>query len=320
MISSKPEMNKTLVSKFFILCLSTLCLFSCFNKREEDIVKAQKLQAIIEKDIKVERIIVLCHGLGRNPEDFEAIQAKLQEAFPEACVIKPHEKETAKKSIEEQKKAIVEDLIKRTHKDIEKKDPIMLIGHSQGGLRAYWTALQLTAKGYTVAGVITIGTPWKGASVINTKSTLIKKAKDFKLPKRFVSWLGRIGGQGQGLEDMRPESPFLNQLHQKLKKNKIAVMALGGNARSLSRIPGATKFLGWFIGGTPHDLAVPLNSQLAQGIETKCFERHVIEATHKHYAPLSKKKIQLEHPEMINEMIGFIGRKWGIIPAKAQNG
>ena len=259
-------MNKTLVSKSFTLCLSILCLFSCFNKRGEDIVKAQKPQ-----ELKVERIIVLCHGLGRNPTDFEAMKAKLQKAFPEACIIKPHEEETAKKSIEEQKTAIVKALIEGEYKDIKKKDPIVFVGHSQGGLRAYRAALKLTAEGYTVAGVITIGTPWKGADVINTKSNLVKRAKFFKLPNRFVSWLERIGGQGQGLEDMRPESPFLQMLHKKLKKNKIAVLAIGSKSESLSRIPGANKLLARLVGSTPHDLAVPCKSQPAKDIRTQNF-------------------------------------------------
>ena len=56
------------------------------------------------------------------------------------------------------------DALKETLSKRKKKRPIVFIGHSQGGLRAYCTAKKFEEEEeYKIEGVVTIGTPWMGS-------------------------------------------------------------------------------------------------------------------------------------------------------------
>ena len=159
----------------------------------------------------------------------------------------------------------------------------MFVGHSQGGLRAYCAALQLAAEGHPVAGVATIGTPWEGVPAINSASLIKKivnhlKTKSNPLVNGLTAPFEKLYKSGPGIEDMKPNSPFLQQLHTKLKSSNIALLAIGGDASQLAAkvlsaipmtftIPNGTRLavartLDYVLGGSPHDMLIPLASQL----------------------------------------------------------
>ena len=74
-------------------------------------------------------------------------------------------------------------------------EPVVLVGHSQGGLAALRYALDHPDQ---VRHVITVGTPWLGARLAGTVNTVVRR-----LVRRDVP----------ALADMTPESDFLAGLH-----------------------------------------------------------------------------------------------------------
>jgi pimeloyl-ACP methyl ester carboxylesterase len=73
--------------------------------------------------------------------------------------------------------------------------PIVLVGHSQGGLAALRYAVDHLAQ---VRHVVTVGTPWNGARLAGTVDTLVHTVVRRHVP---------------ALVDMTPESEFLQGLH-----------------------------------------------------------------------------------------------------------
>lgn len=74
-------------------------------------------------------------------------------------------------------------------------DPIVLVGHSQGGLAALRYAIDHPEQ---VRHVVTVGTPWRGARLAGTVNSVVHR-----LTRRDVP----------ALVDMSPESRFLAGLH-----------------------------------------------------------------------------------------------------------
>ncbi len=74
-----------------------------------------------------------------------------------------------------------------------KRDDLILIGHSMGGLVSLWYALAM-AKPNTVTDVITLGTPLQGTPIAHL-------------------------GLGPNARQMKPHSPFLQQLSKLLHNN-----------------------------------------------------------------------------------------------------
>lgn len=79
------------------------------------------------------------------------------------------------------------------------QDRIVLIGHSMGGLIAGYYAE--TYSDVEVDSVITINTPWQGAPLLN-------------LLERYSAF------SHQRFKDMQEKSPFLADLHQKIRENQ----------------------------------------------------------------------------------------------------
>lgn len=73
--------------------------------------------------------------------------------------------------------------------------PIVLVGHSQGGLAALRYAVDHPAQ---VRHVVTVGTPWRGARLAGTVNVVVRSLTRRDLP---------------ALVDMSPESEFLRHLH-----------------------------------------------------------------------------------------------------------
>ncbi|OGN60238.1 MAG: hypothetical protein A3D96_05340 [Chlamydiae bacterium RIFCSPHIGHO2_12_FULL_44_59] len=87
-------------------------------------------------------------------------------------------------------KSKVDQIAQDTH-----RDDIILIGHSMGGLVALWCGVQLD-KGRLIKDIVTIASPLQGTP---------------------VAWLG----MGPNAKEMRPKSPFIEELHRALKGNSL---------------------------------------------------------------------------------------------------
>ncbi len=92
-------------------------------------------------------------------------------------------------------KAIREGMFKQNRPADE---PIVLVGHSQGGLAALRYAIDHPTQ---VLHVIAVGSPWNGARLAGTINSLVRTIVRRDLP---------------ALVDMTPSSPFLQALHDDL--------------------------------------------------------------------------------------------------------
>lgn len=290
--------------KFFASFLVALSVASC---DPEGIIKDR-----IENSIPpLKPTIVLCHGLNDNLTSLKDITVALQ--CLKGHIITPYEEKTANTAIQDQGNGLVNTLKKQ---GLEKTKPIILVGNSQGGLRAYWAALQLKEE-YNVVGVVTIGTPWEGVPVLKqeklcTLDTLLNLSSDAsELLQGLIPFLQSVkeqayrGYEGKissnnlhgssitntrqslfGVYDMVPGSKFLEEIKKKLHNNNIPILAIGGDASILSTTINVELqkslrqlSLDTILGGTPHDLLIPLSSQLATNLcigEKKHFQRSTI--------------------------------------------
>ena len=233
-----------------------------------------------------EQAIVLLHGLNRISFDFQIMKKRLAEAFPKATIIalESVNKDITKKgslylsptvtlSIEEQADKAYQEIKEK----LGKNKKMVIIGHSQGGLRGFALAKNHAKKLSNEAKIdikklITIGTPWKGAPVIQHicnqaemektltafKPTLKKIDERFpghiqhhilKLPKtieminRTFPFLYRnfaknlIDGKILGSADLKPDSDFIrNYVGKNLKNFTIPISAIAGVLTDFSQI------------------------------------------------------------------------------------
>lgn len=75
-------------------------------------------------------------------------------------------------------------------------DPVVLVGHSQGGLAVLRYAIDHPEQ---VKRVVTVGTPWRGARLAGTVNSVVHRLVRRDLP---------------ALVDMSPDSDFLADLHR----------------------------------------------------------------------------------------------------------
>ncbi|WP_339044521.1 alpha/beta hydrolase [Cardinium endosymbiont of Tipula unca] len=140
------------------------------------------------KTVKVAKVeegkqaIVLLHGLNRLSHDFDVMKAALKKKFPHITTIvalKCVDKDSSKKSawyispsmeypIKEQARLAYEEM----KEVLGSGKHVVMVGHSQGGLRGF-TLIKEHADalkkeiGLTIEQLITIGTPWKGAPIMD---------------------------------------------------------------------------------------------------------------------------------------------------------
>ncbi|WP_243516867.1 MULTISPECIES: hypothetical protein [unclassified Candidatus Cardinium] len=117
-------------------------------------------------------IFFLAHGWNDTPDRFDSFQKKLLEKFPDSKVIPSSsvtQEATSSLSIEKQvEKCHKEFLEKISTIPDAKQRPIILIGHSQGGLRVSALAPKLQEAGYKVK-VVGINTPFEGIPLLRFK-------------------------------------------------------------------------------------------------------------------------------------------------------
>ncbi len=257
------------------------------------------------------QLIVLFHGLCNNAASFKTIQKQLEEKFPSAFVIALNSVEgmqTLNLSIKEQAAACFEEL-KTKVADVANKS-ILLIGHSQGGNRAY-AFLKEYEHLLKVKGLITLATPWEGApgARVNEEMLTIHLTDDVlndlhtlsvslgysadTLEKQLMFEVQRNQSMCMfpGAKDLIAGSDFLCATQKMLINEKVPILSIGGgqnNFRSLlpnksnkHSFKALNNMYSLFTVGKDHpnknhDMWIPLYSQHALNIvpqNNKKFER-----------------------------------------------
>lgn len=122
--------------------------------------------------------------------------------------------------------------------------PVILIGHSRGGLLA---RMLVGRNADNVKAVITIGSPHQGSTIarwaeyLSPLASTLKKIVDAGTQKKTNSAIQKVLGflSSSGLKEMLPDSDFISALPQVAVKG-IPAISIGGTDPSFIRIDGKT--------------------------------------------------------------------------------
>ena len=201
-------------------------------------------------------IIAMLWGLDRRPEQLHGLQAIVQARFPQARTLIIEEAGTLEAPISQQAANLLAQL---QHYIAGTQASVVLIGHSQGGLRGH-ALLRTFGNQIDVKCLVTIATPWEGAPIVMRPVeellefiALIRRSKLYAM----VGLANKIGGPvpyvppdliaqvlkerfrymqdagHRGLGDMKPNSPFLQETAKRLPHNTTPVLAVAGGPSSL---------------------------------------------------------------------------------------
>ncbi|WP_260214909.1 esterase/lipase family protein [Candidatus Cardinium hertigii] len=308
--------------------------------------------------------MVLLHGLSRISYDFETMKAVLRQKFPHATIValKSVNKDLNKKgnvwysppsvmlSIKKQAELAYEEIKTLIGRDKH----VVLVGHSQGGLRAFtlikeYGAVLKREVGITIDQLITIGTPWKGAPVMDhfknpkwvtekldqEKNILEKIQKGYrrdlfkhifknyagiaeKMPSLAKYLYNHTNGfkrrkkHMSGADDLSPSSDFIRYVASGIKELGVPVTAIAGVLNFSEFFPLSSSVTAEdllklnhtyaeLIGGTEHDMLLPVDTQLAEGLDKKDFECiKIYESCHGNKVGIPVKK---DIPECNNEQV-----------------
>ncbi|CCM10554.1 exported protein of unknown function [Cardinium endosymbiont cEper1 of Encarsia pergandiella] len=290
-------------------------------------------------------LILLFHGLGNRAASFNTMKKKLEQAFPTASVVALASTEGTKSisaSIEEQTVINFEELSAKV-KDLDQKSMI-LIGHSQGGLRAYSF---LKKYGHlNIKGLVALATPWEGIPGARVDSEMLshhltvpvlndlrKLSVDLgyaetDLEKKLILnvQVNQAVCLCPGAKDLIEGSAFLSEVKQSLPNVPVPILAIGGGQTDFSalltkrkrhRFKALNDMYTFFVVGKKHlnqyhDMQIPLYSQHALNMLPKSkynFKRILIKdafhSTHVLDLPVPKYKAMLEHPSVLHAVIQF---------------
>lgn len=242
-------------------------------------------------------LIVLLHGLGADPYDFNTLKTKLEKAFPEATVAALTSMApflTFVLPITAQAELCFQELSK-TIPDLNHR-PILLIGHSQGGLRSWELYNQYRDK-LQVKGIVTLATPWEGAPGLEVDEALVEPLyffndavesdvqrlcqvldKDVEAFRRHFKYYydeNQSARAMPGISDLMPSSEFLSKVKQALAHEIIPILAVGAGQGDFGALLDqdiqpplkalndmyATVIVGKRYHTKEHDMFVPLDSQ-----------------------------------------------------------
>ncbi|MGI2298874.1 esterase/lipase family protein [Candidatus Cardinium hertigii] len=209
-------------------------------------------------------LIVLFHGLGANVSSLKTLQEALENEFGKESVVVLDNilpEKTAIFSIKDQSNKCFNKLSE--DKPNLQHSPTLLIGHSQGGLRAYNMFHQYKDE-LNVKGIITLATPWEGAPLLDTIETLnqcdtITGIKNKELYSKYftppvlndmyklsdsmgqpTNWIEQelvrrlenlvVAEFIAGCYDLKPGSIFLNSIKDALPEEEVPILAIGGGA------------------------------------------------------------------------------------------
>ncbi|CDG49537.1 lipase family alpha/beta hydrolase [Cardinium endosymbiont of Bemisia tabaci] len=290
-------------------------------------------------------LIILFHGLGNHAASFNTMKEKLEQAFPAVSVVALSSVEGMKSislSIEEQSAINFEELSTKVE-DLAQKS-IILIGHSQGGLRAY--AFLRKYEHLNIKGLVALATPWEGVPGARVDAEMLAHhltvpvLNDLRelsldlgyaqtdLEKQLI--LNVQDNQSvclfPGGKDLIEGSAFLREVKKSLPNVPIPILAIGGGQTDFSalltsrkryRFKALNDMYTFFVVGKKHlnqyhDMQIPLYSQHAFNMlpKAKCnFKRVLIKdafhSTHVLKIPVPKYKSMLEHPAVLHAVIQF---------------
>jgi pimeloyl-ACP methyl ester carboxylesterase len=218
------------------------------------------------------KVIIVLNGLWQNPDTFNGTIQSLSTTFAaegfEVQIHKLIEVRTSERSITDQATYAFSEIQKYySGPNYE----IILIGHSQGGLRgAKILALNEEAKNpLNIKGLITLATPWKGAHITTITPARIKRLLQETSIKKILKLAGAIteidlksfidDAQKQllspgyyptdqpGVQDMNPENrtrSFLKDIKKSMEHNDIPVLAIAGwyKDKVTTLLPSSTLF------------------------------------------------------------------------------
>ena len=269
-------MRRKTLSSIFALCLSLLLLSGCGKNNQKGLTQPKR-----------DSLCVFCSGLpwGSGGESrLEVIKRQLSVDRLHIEAFEPTG-DRLKTGIEAQSQEVFTKVMERCKdcKDI----PIVLLGSCQGGLVLFNIAQKLKEAGCNVKAMATLLAPWEGSPLLEKRDEVIALL-DNPLMKDFIgnikeSDLKPFKEGGQGLDDIAPGSPFLQGLHNMLKKNKIPVLAIGAHCGMKNRL--LSSIMEGLIGQEKHDSLISLDSQLANNITKSNFTTHTIKNVHHGWRP-----------------------------------
>ncbi len=300
------------------------------------------------KSSKMEQhpLIVLFHGLGNNAASFNTMKHQLVKSFSDDAVLSLMSTEGMNSinfSIKQQAEMNFKELSSNHLKDLSHR-PMLLVGHSQGGLRAY-AFMKQYEHCFNIKGLVTIDTPWEGAPGARVDTAMLMKGlkgpvlSDLRklslslgyakttLEKQLM--LSVAANQSvclcPGGKDLIEHSPFLFQVGEWISNEKKPILAIGGGGGDFrALLPGKKThklehlnkiYTFWVVGEKgldKHDMQVPLYSQHAVHIAPKSmknfqrvFIKDAFHSSHVWTVPVPKSKAVLAHPRVLNSIIKF---------------
>jgi len=151
---------------------------------------------------------------------------------------------------------------------ITDKDEIILLGHSQGGLRGIECWDQLHEE-YNIKGIITMSTPLQGVSLISSlgdvemmhQANLLTESEDcmccstYCFPYCIVPCFKKLGGYCcAGLTDMDPDSPLLRrhreEVYQRMNTEGVPFLAIRAQQFSANSSPSYRRRIDFLLSGS----------------------------------------------------------------------
>lgn len=207
------------------------------------------------------KIVIFFNGLWQDKDSVNSFMQNLSTALKvESLSVRLHqvvEVETSKISIENQARDAFLN-IKKYYGG--RKYEIILIGYSQGGLRAahLLTLNQQANNPLNIKGLITLATPWEGAPIATITPDYVKRFLQKKPVQAFLTLVKNTSdvqiedliqtAQKQffdeqhyptdqpGVQDMVPQSSFLKNTKADINDNRIPILAIAGKYNHIEEL------------------------------------------------------------------------------------
>lgn len=172
--------------------------------------------------------VVMLHGLDEPGGIFD----ELAEALDEAGINSWEFRYPNDQAID-----ISADLLAEHWPELSEDKPVVLVGHSMGGLvirdfvTRHWhaSATGTGIAGPAVAGVIMVGTPNQGSDWARLRAWLEVRERFADIAEgRFSLFAGLRDGTGAAKIDLRPDSAFLEELNQRPWPETVPIRIIGG--------------------------------------------------------------------------------------------
>ena len=234
-----------------------------------------------KKELESKVVVVFVHGLGYarqsriSIQSMEKVGKKVIKHFGDKKIklIYTKLKSPVKYSFKQQGQMIY-DQVKEgmiAQKLYGKEYKVIFVGLCTGALASF-EAYQIGRKELNIVGIISTGTPWQGAELINTWP---KQLNPFLYLFAALPLHISYGRFRPGIKDIIPGSCYLSTLKNELKSNTdIPIWAVGGNTQFFHNLFSIPKIKNLFFkrsateekifGALKHDGLVSLGSQLGE--------------------------------------------------------